>query len=211
MLFECMMKKWILLLVILLNWQAFALTPCTQAGTEYKKFFELSIGQMIKIANSEKASSERLKSMEELIEPCVDIKRITTRVLGKLKWGSMSIAQRANFITEYKKFFIIEFGEIILSTLKDVAHYTIRENKGLGSYIVSLIYSDKSSKNKLEVEVTLEELNSRLQILDGKFVEVSFVKSQRDLFDRLYSENPACVLNFNAESYRQDKCRKTTK
>ncbi len=173
---------------------------CTEAKMDEKLFFDASFGAMINVAKSRISPSMQNQKIEQILFDCVDVEKVSKRVLGRAKWQELSEDEKRKFLIEYPKYFIETFKDITLASLAGVEDFSFRRIGTTSSYVVSLKYAEKSQKN-LELVMNIEEKNGSLKITDGKFAEISILTLQKQMFDRLYDFNPNVIKEFRAVNY----------
>jgi ABC-type transporter MlaC component len=195
------MKKILLALIyFIFAFKSSLAESCLDAQNDYEKFLNASIGRMINIAKIKVSPEMQEKMMEKLLFECVDIEKVSKRVLGRAKWQELTKEEKDNFLMEYPKYFISNFKDIVLVALNGIESFNTRKLGEGNSHIVSLKYADKSKKD-IEIVLEIEEKEGKLKITDGKFAELSIVTSQRQMFDRLYDQNSKVIKEFKAEKY----------
>jgi ABC-type transporter MlaC component len=195
------MKKILLTLIyFIFAFKSSLAESCLDAQNDYEKFLNSSIGEMIHIAKIKVSPEIQGEMMEKLLFECVDIEKVSKRVLGRVKWQELTEEEKENFLREYPKYFISTFKDTILVALNGIESFNARKLRDGNSYVVSLKYADKSKKD-IEIVLDLEQKEDKLKITDGKFAELSIVSSQRQMFDRLYDKNPRVIKEFKAEKY----------
>lgn len=198
--------RFIFLLIIfkLFSNVAFAETGCAKMGLSYKDFFDETVKKMIDVSNSSLSQNGKISELKKTLEACVDVVKISKRVLGRAKWNELGESKESNlqerFVEEYKKYFIFSFGEMIIASLKDVNNFTFKQVANSNIFNVTLHFKSEPKKT-LTIGIMIESQDDILKIVDGKFADVSFVQTQRDMFNRLYDENKESIKNFKAENY----------
>ena len=175
-------------------------TNCISAGLNEDKFFQASVGEVVKISRVKISKQAQNRELEELISECFDVEKVSKRVLGRAKWEELSKAQQENFIKEYKIYFVSVFSDTVLASVQGVQSYSFRKTNIENNYQINFVSSNKEKK-ELSIILVVEKMDNMLKIIDGKFSEVSIVSSQRQMFDRLYDENQNVIKEFKAANY----------
>lgn len=173
---------------------------CSEAGLNIQKFIESSLGQMLRISKLKIAPEMQNQQIQEIIANCTDAQKVSKRVLGRRKWHNLNAEQQKNFLQQYPIYFIDIFKNVTLSALKGVKMFNIEDGSITNSYDIILIFNDPNKK-PLSFTLLIEKRKDRLYITDGQFLDVSIVAAQRDMFDRIYEQNPDMIKNFNAKKF----------
>ena len=201
------MKKLVLLFVIMFK-LAFASEEfrgsCRDAKLNIANFITASVGQLLTISKLRIAVEMQNAKLEKVIEDCTDVIKVSKRVLGRAKWNSLNDAQQENFLKQYPIYFITVFRDITLQALNGVKTFSFKPNGIENKYDIILEFYDKD-KEPIIFTLRIEENDGYLKITDGEFLGVSVVSSQRDMFDRLYSENPNSIKNFNFKQFSKNQ------
>lgn len=175
-------------------------TNCISAGLNEDRFFQASVGEVIKISRVKISKQAQNRELEELISECFNVEKVSKRVLGRAKWEELSKAQQENFIKEYEIYFVSVFSDTVLASVQGVQSYSFRKANIENNYQINFVSSNKEKK-ELSIILVVEKMGNLLKIIDGKFAEVSIVASQRQMFDRLYDENQNVIKEFKAANY----------
>ena len=195
-----MKRKLLFIIAFLAVFKTSLADGCRNVKTDYEKFLNESVGRMLNISKSRVSPERQAEAMEGILFECVDVEKVSKRVLGRAKWQELNEGEQKTFLVEYPKYFINNFKDLILTTLTGIETFPSRKLGTGNSYAVSLKYADKSKKD-LEIVLDIEEKNGELKITDGKFAEVSIIASQKQMFERLYDQNPNSIREFRAEKY----------
>ena len=98
--------KIILFISLFISLIGSAFANCEKAGLNYEEFLNETTKKMISAANSTKNYNEKINELKVAIDACVDVEKISKRVLGRAKWQGLSTQEQGNFIEEYKKYFV---------------------------------------------------------------------------------------------------------
>lgn len=173
---------------------------CKEAGDNLEDFFSASIGRIIMITNSRIVTEAKNEQLYNLIQECIDVEKVSKRVIGRSKWDELSDDEKRNFLQEYPKYFVGIFRDIVLSAITGTKNYTYKESKVKGTYDVKFVSSTSADKD-FTISLVIDKKDGRYAIIDGKFSEVSVLQSQKNMFDRLYDQNKKVIKEFKAENY----------
>lgn len=206
--------KHILILIFLLNTIIYSKitfaqdsmldSTCQSAKLNIDNFLSASIGKMIKVSQMRIAPNIQDSKLEQILSDCVDISKVSKRVLGRAKWNSLTEKEQQNFLTQYPIYFIKLFRNVILQSIKGVQTFELQGNKVKNNYDILLKFYDKN-KQPIKIILRIEQKNNQFKITDGEFLNVSVVSSQRQMFDRINDENPKAIKNFKASDYFEKK------
>lgn len=179
-------------------------TLCADAGTDVNKFLQSSISAMLSISQSRLSPDLQDAKLKQIIAECTDSIKVSKRVLGRRKWLNLNQEEQKNFLSEYPIYFIKIFKDITLNALKGVKSFEIDQSSVQNTYTIILDFID-NNQNQLSFNLIIEEKKGRLYITDGQFFNVSIVGAQRDMFDRIYEQNPNIIKYFNAKEFLKNQ------
>lgn len=188
------------LFVSLLMGSAFGKDSCLDAKLDYQKFLDLTVGEIISISNSSKNIETKKMQISNLIQTCADISKIIKQIVGRARWKELSENEQNHFIKEYSQYLVDTFGQMAMASTNGVKNFTFKQNNTTSTVNIFFHHKDRT-KEVLQVEMVIEDQNGILKIVDGKFVELSLVQSQRSMIDRLYDEDKNAIRNFKASNY----------
>ena len=177
---------------------------CQEAGSNIEHFLSASIGKIITISQLRIAPDLQNKKLEQTLFDCVDVVKVSKRVLGRAKWNSLTAQEQKHFLHEYPIYFVHLFKDITLKSIEGVKSFDYKKSNIRNMYDISLQFHD-SQKQPILIQLRIETKDNMLKITDGQFLQVSIIGSQRQMFDRLYDANPNVLKNFNAKDYFNKK------
>ena len=156
---------------------------------------------IVSITLSRIAPHAQDEKMEQLLVECVDVTKVSKRVLGRAKWEELSKEQQANFLKEYPRYFFSTFKDIIISSLSGTSSVTVKPTSIKNVYEATFI----NGKEPIKINLTLEQKDGFYKITDGAYNNVSVVDTQRNSFDMMYEKDKNAIKNFKAEKYMPKK------
>lgn len=135
--------------------------------------------------------------MEQLLVECVDVTKVSKRVLGRAKWEELSKEQQDNFLKEYPHYFFYTFKDIIISSLSGTSSVTVKPTSIQNVYEATFA----TGAEPIKINLTLEQKGGFYKITDGAYNNVSVVDTQRNSFDMIYEKDKNAIKNFKAEKY----------
>lgn len=156
---------------------------------------------IVMVTLSRIAPEFRDQKIEELLIECIDVTKVSKRVLGRAKWSELSQEQQDNFLKEYPHYFFHTFKDIIISSLTNVQDVTVKPTSINNVYQATF----KTNKEPISINLTLEEKNGFYKITDGAYQNVSVVETQRNSFDMMYEKDKNVIKNFKASKYINKK------